>query len=210
MKSLSGVDFDPTSLKVSDIKVTDITHALSQICRFGGHCSRFYSVAEHSLLTAYLAHANQEEQQTICACLIHDMHEAYTGDVPTPLKNVAFMQTKTNLVPWSDMEMRNDFVIREAFNMPRAYSTLLIKNVRFYDEFALNVEIKELMPAMENDPFINILEKHKKQDNGILTNWKIEGFTTPPEILKIRQIFFDMLRREFTALHKLLPQAFSN
>lgn len=61
------------------IKIEDIAHALSMQCRFTGHSSRFYSVAEHSIKVAQLC-------QNKMAGLLHDASEAYLTDVASPVK----------------------------------------------------------------------------------------------------------------------------
>jgi 5'-deoxynucleotidase YfbR-like HD superfamily hydrolase len=79
---------------VSTIELDDIAHALSHVCRFGGHCKSFYSVAEHSVLVSLiatqLAAAAGLSQRAIEVValegLMHDATEAYVGDVIRPLK----------------------------------------------------------------------------------------------------------------------------
>ncbi len=60
-------------------KEEDIAHSLSQLCRFGGHCNRFYSVAEHSVLVGRIVGFHG---------LVHDTAEAYMIDVPRPIKSL--------------------------------------------------------------------------------------------------------------------------
>ena len=72
--------------KVEDIHILDIAHSLSQLCRFGGHADRFYSVAEHSINVATLLEQQDANKITILAGLLHDATEAYLGDVPRPIK----------------------------------------------------------------------------------------------------------------------------
>lgn len=81
MRMFSGLQVDPLNLKPSDIRLDDIAWALSNICRYGGHCHRHYSVAEHTLLVAAVLPPHKK-----LFGLLHDAAEAYLGDIPTPLK----------------------------------------------------------------------------------------------------------------------------
>lgn len=73
-------DTDPDT-----ILIEDIAHALSMIPRFGGHLSRFYSVAQHSVLCFKLSISHGIEYGL--SALLHDASEAYLLDMPTPIKN---------------------------------------------------------------------------------------------------------------------------
>jgi hypothetical protein len=81
IETISGGSFDYTK---PQIRVDDVAHGLSNVCRFGGHTSRYYSVAEHSVLVASIVALSAPEHAL--AALWHDAHEAYMGDLPTPLK----------------------------------------------------------------------------------------------------------------------------
>jgi hypothetical protein len=81
MQTYSGLRFYPRDPRSADIDPVDIAHALSLLCRYGGHVDRFYSVAEHCVL---MSHAVAPEHAL--AALLHDATEAYLGDVVRPLK----------------------------------------------------------------------------------------------------------------------------
>jgi hypothetical protein len=81
MQTFTGQTFYPMDPRPEDIHVEDIAHALSLLCRYGGHCLRFYSVAEHSVLMA-----EQAPDEFKLAALLHDASEAYLSDVIRPIK----------------------------------------------------------------------------------------------------------------------------
>lgn len=81
MKTFTGRIVDPLALKPEDIDILDIAHGLSNICRYGGHCAQFYSVAQHSVHVMSLCSDDHK-----MAGLLHDAEEAYLGDIPRPLK----------------------------------------------------------------------------------------------------------------------------
>lgn len=70
-----------------EIDLTDIAQALLHLNRFTGHAGR-YSVATHSVAVLHCAIEMGADRATQRAALMHDAHEAYVGDVSTPLKRV--------------------------------------------------------------------------------------------------------------------------
>lgn len=82
MQTFKGRKFFPLDPRADEVFIDDIAHALAQLCRFGGHCLRFYSVAEHSVLVARAAPSELKR-----AALLHDATEAYAVDIPRPLKH---------------------------------------------------------------------------------------------------------------------------
>lgn len=81
MQTYTGKAFYPLDPDPDLIDPADIAHALSLICRYGGHTRRFYSVAEHCVLMADAAEPGHK-----LWALLHDATEAYVGDMVRPLK----------------------------------------------------------------------------------------------------------------------------
>lgn len=82
IETVSGKRFYFLDPKPDMIDIEDIAHALSMNCRYTGHCSKFYSVAEHSVLVSHLLKGTGME----LAGLLHDASEAYIADIAKPVK----------------------------------------------------------------------------------------------------------------------------
>ncbi len=91
--------------RIEDINIEDIAHALSNQCRFAGHCLRFYSVAEHSILLSHIV-----PKEDAMWALVHDASEAYLVDVPRPLKPF--------LIGYKEIESSLMAIICKRFNLP--------------------------------------------------------------------------------------------
>lgn len=76
----------PLELDPDDIHIKDIQHALSNVCRFGGHCREFYSVAQHSVHVSEWLARNGCDVVTQMVGLLHDASEAYLNDIVRPVK----------------------------------------------------------------------------------------------------------------------------
>lgn len=78
------LDHDDPEFK-KHIKIEEIAANLSRINRYGGAVA--YNVAQHSLECSVLAEELGCSLVTQAHCLLHDAHEAYTGDVIQSLKH---------------------------------------------------------------------------------------------------------------------------
>ena len=79
----TGRILDVRAPEVEDICIEDIAHSLSLQCRFGGHCSEFYSVAQHCVEVS-----NRVPAKDALWGLLHDAGEAYLCDLPRPVKKL--------------------------------------------------------------------------------------------------------------------------
>lgn len=99
-----GRRIDYKNFSAEDVKIEDIAHALSHVCRFGGHSSRHYSVAEHSLLVAEMVPDDMK-----LAALLHDASEAYISDIVSPVKRM--------LPDYRKLENQIELAIDEKFGL---------------------------------------------------------------------------------------------
>lgn len=104
LQTFTGRCFWPLDPRATEIDIRDIAHSLAMRCRYGGHSIRFYSVAEHSVLVS--RHVPPEHALW---GLLHDAAEAYSADVPRPLKRC--------LPDWKPMEARIMAAVCERFGL---------------------------------------------------------------------------------------------
>lgn len=133
IETYTGKRFHFLAPTEEQIDIEDIAHALSNICRFGGHCSFFYSVGEHSVAVSEIGVGNELTK------LLHDSAEAYLIDIPTPIK--------VHLVGYKDMENRIMSVIASKFHFPYP----MFKEVKYSDVVQLSTEARHLLPSRGND-----------------------------------------------------------
>lgn len=104
MHTFTGVKFYPADPRPEDFNIIDIAHALSNTCRYNGHCRGFYSVAEHSVMVSY-----DVTSENALWGLLHDASEAYISDIVRPAKIM--------LPQYKDLEAGIMLAICERFNL---------------------------------------------------------------------------------------------
>jgi 5'-deoxynucleotidase YfbR-like HD superfamily hydrolase len=87
LQTVSGRWVNPFDPDPDQLDAADIARALANLCRFGGHCRAFYSVAQHSVIVSRLVEQRGGDAEDAFAALMHDATEAYLGDMPHPLKH---------------------------------------------------------------------------------------------------------------------------
>lgn len=87
METFSGQKFHFGAPTPESIHINDIAHALSNLCRYGGHTRKFYSVAEHCCLMSDWVLSSGHSPQVALEALMHDATEAYLVDMPRPIKH---------------------------------------------------------------------------------------------------------------------------
>jgi HD superfamily phosphodiesterase len=123
-----------------ELQLPDIAHALGNICRFTGHCSRFYSVAEHSINVALVAQAPTRLETTVrLAALLHDASEAYLNDVARPLKY------RPEFKFYRDAEANLQSRIEEKYLGAPTYDHEVHHIVKQADDIMLGIEARDLM-----------------------------------------------------------------
>jgi len=97
--TFSGESFNPLDPDINQIKIEDIAHSLSLLCRANGHFVQFFSVAQHAINCTKEAAARGFSVRVQLACLLHDASESYLSDITRPIKKhlPMYIQVEENL-----------------------------------------------------------------------------------------------------------------
>lgn len=125
----SGVMFNYKNPGAVRVPIGDIAHALSNICRFSGHVRHFYSVAQHAVNCSYIV-----PSEFAFTALMHDTAEAFTNDLPTPLK--------TAIPEIKDLEIRIETAMSQQFG----FTFPLPEEIKLADLQMLKLEKEFLLP----------------------------------------------------------------
>lgn len=128
IKTATGLYFPLLAPSPEFIRIEDIAHALSNLCRFTGHVRHFYSVAQHSYLASHLV-----PPEDALVALLHDASEAYIADISRPLKPY--------LTNYAEIETRIMEAVLKAFGLP----TAMPPSVKRADLILLASEKRDLM-----------------------------------------------------------------
>lgn len=135
IQTYTGRQFRPLDPQPEDVAIEDIAHALSMQCRFGGHCLRFYSTAEHSV------HVSHHCGADALAGLLHDGSEAYLLDMLAPIKQF--------LPDYKAAEKRCQIAVYQAFGL----AEVTPPSVKRADQRMLKTERMQIM-AQTGDPWV--------------------------------------------------------
>lgn len=144
IETYSGRFVDVSNPRADSIVLEDIAHALGAICRYGGHCKTFYSVAEHAVFVSKRLERQGEARSVCFAGLHHDDSEAFLSDIPRPMKPLLGKR-------YEQMTDRMDKAICSALKddgppwlYPKNFHEPEVKSA---DNWALMVEARHLLPS---------------------------------------------------------------
>ncbi len=140
IETASGRKFSLSDPSPGSVNLHDIAVSLSNQCRFGGAILEFYSVAQHCV---HVSNLLPVKGGLALRGLLHDAAEAYTVDVPTPLKRM--------LKEYGEIEERVLRAIAMSFHMPTHWLTSLPDSVHVADKVALATERRDLRRPTTND-----------------------------------------------------------
>lgn len=133
----SGRFYDYLDPKNNDFTIEDVALSLSNICRYGGQVTKFYSVAQHAWHASY-----HGDQRYALDKLCHDNVEAFMCDIPTPLK--ALLPEYKTLERTHEAEMFN----RLGLEYP------MHPSVHEADAAMLAAEVRDLKPPSAHWDFL--------------------------------------------------------
>lgn len=143
----SGRMIDPVRPQPDTIGFDDIIQALSRQPRFAGHTRLPWTVADHSAFVVDIlerrdaTNGHAARPYVYMFGLLHDAHEAYTGDIPQPIKTYLDSDRLIRLQAALDRATRRSLRLRE----PTACE---LQAVQEADKTALRLEGALLMPQV--------------------------------------------------------------
>lgn len=149
---LDGTMFSYLYPEAADITIEHIAVALSNNCRFAGHVRYHYSIAQHAYNVSVIVPAEHA-----LAGLLHDTAEAFTNDLPTPLK--------VAIPVFKDLEVRIEMAMAERFG----FEFPLAPEVKLADLQMLKLEKEMLKPAASHWEILDGVEDPLDLSRVVLT-----------------------------------------
>ncbi len=141
--------------------IEDAAWAISQINRYTGHTKWPYSVAQHCVLMSRWI----EDQAFALEALVHDLHEAYVGDVSSPLKKLLGE-------PFKKVDRRHELMVRRRFDLP--------------DDMAKQVKVADLRM---------LLTERRDLQGSARRSWDVDSLGLEPYEHKIPRWSADFARK---------------
>ena len=158
VRTISGRKFHLEGNDTTSIYLPDICHALSHMCRFTGHTTRLYTVADHSILVGHLVNKVTEDPHIILQALMHDFPEAYLADIASPFKGL--------LGNYKALEESTWLRIAKKWNVqPKMFAA-----VKEADRVALFAEAIELQPLSQPETWMMAGAYHAAGKEQLLTD----------------------------------------
>lgn len=153
----SKIKFFPLAPVKEDINIEDIAHSLSLMTRANGHCSHFYSVAQHSLHCYQEAKSRGYSLRVQLGCLLHDASESYISDLTRPVKR--------NLPEYFTIEKKLQTLIYEKFGLGDLGDSER-QQIEAVDDSLLHYEFEELMnyPIFDHPPYKAVNHNFSQRD----------------------------------------------
>jgi hypothetical protein len=126
------------------IHVMDIAEGLSKQCRYNGQVTSFYSVAQHSCVVMKLLPDEIKPYG-----LLHDAHEAYIGDMVSPMKKA--INEMGSLRAITRITRNLDEAIYRAFGLKFPIPSDVKELIIHADMTALATEKRDLLNAQQWD-----------------------------------------------------------
>jgi len=191
MATFSGVEFDLLNPTKEMVSIVDISWSLARTFRWNAHTHIPITVARHSINTSlsivpekYIGEIVKRrwypEVQEALAALLHDAHEAYIGDISSPIKNLSPV-FKEEI---KKIELRIDKAIYDFANIPH-----LVGNTP---------KIKDADLAQLHKEWVKNFHGYEKPEE--LTDGAFDNFDFRKDELDFRERFSILI----TSLGKLL------
>ena len=196
LETVSGKQIDIINPDPNSIDVVDIFWVLSRMPRFNGHSVTLipYNVAQHSLFVAKTAQKLSGLKKNspewclygVYGCL-HDAHEAYIGDLPSPVKRnpdlrpiFKSMEEKLDVAIFSALgiDMPNDLnkkIVKQADLISQkieAYNYMVSRGKTWEGLDSINTTIIDLQNFDDPVPAFESFQKLSKYFDKMITGYR--------------------------------------
>lgn len=167
---LDGVEFDLANPDPDAVSFPYIATCLGNLARYVGGTIYHYSVAQHCVLLSRtiarmgldIGQSTEEIHANQMACLLHDAHEAYTGDLSVPMRNAMNRQSNEASKTFDGISM----AIQDAIEDAAGFYPLLEADVEWIHSLDRRIcvdEVNELKqqdyPMTETNPVGALIEE---------------------------------------------------